>query len=579
MGDRVHVKPRTRVSKTPADRPMDSPTTAIIRPGQPRITTTFQFKGFFVPNESESRDSAWLRAVRLSIRWLESKIPAPVPEPGRLGESFHWEEIGQSLRCVSLSDPRIWAARLEQPDSPFRNRPAVAGRTWTTDISLASRQDRIVVGVRVLCASLPFAQETITRTRPRLVLDLAREFTFPRQKRMSGLPWVVTESEVGDLRDYIEDPHRSGPVFLLTVPDSRRLAGLNVRRYLLDENDLAKQVQGLATVVCLGTRANRVWTELVGKSWSAYLGSVRTYKPQLRFDEDSPFSHPLSRAERVLAFSYNGKTAEEAFKDFLRDEAFLFAAERPMLWSPCVFLPEARPLEAALARRTAAEKDDWRALYEVEISALKSQVSEAIQDAERYSDQAILESRHREAAEAESKALRAQLDWMRSQLKRSMGSNVDSAIQIPKEYRELPEWVEKHLAGRLVLHPRAVRGLKGGGYHEPELAFRALLLLAAEYRDMRMGVVDGNEAFDQGRRKLGLRFGGSIDKARAGQQGDEYFIKYPTHSERRRFLEFHLRKGSNKDPRHCLAIYFFWDDDTNQVVVGWLPTHLDNRMT
>jgi hypothetical protein len=71
----------------------------------------------------------------------------------------------------------------------------------------------------------------------------------------------------------------------------------------------------------------------------------------------------------------------------------------------------------------------------------------------------------------------------------------------------------------------------------------------------------------------------SISQERAGEQGEEYFVRYPTSSSPRRFLEWHLRKGSNKDARYCLGIYFFWDDDTAQVIVGWLPSHLDNRMT
>ena len=41
----------------------------------------------------------------------------------------------------------------------------------------------------------------------------------------------------------------------------------------------------------------------------------------------------------------------------------------------------------------------------------------------------------------------------------------------------------------------------------------------------------------------------------------------------------HIRKGRDHDARHCLAIYFFWDEETRQVVVGWLPSHLDNRLT
>jgi hypothetical protein len=79
---------------------------------------------------------------------------------------------------------------------------------------------------------------------------------------------------------------------------------------------------------------------------------------------------------------------------------------------------------------------------------------------------------------------------------------------------------------------------------------------------------------------LQLKDGGSIDPGRAGEHGSTYFVNYPIGSLTTRFLENHLRCGGNtRDPKRCLAIYYFWDDDSQQVVVGWLPGHLENRLT
>ena len=33
-----------------------------------------------------------------------------------------------------------------------------------------------------------------------------------------------------------------------------------------------------------------------------------------------------------------------------------------------------------------------------------------------------------------------------------------------------------------------------------------------------------------------------------------------------------MRRGS-------FRLYYFWDEDSQTVVVGWLPSHLDNSMT
>jgi hypothetical protein len=37
--------------------------------------------------------------------------------------------------------------------------------------------------------------------------------------------------------------------------------------------------------------------------------------------------------------------------------------------------------------------------------------------------------------------------------------------------------------------------------------------------------------------------------------------------------------GNTRDPKRRLEIYYFWDDDPQQVMVGWLPGHLVNRLT
>ena len=55
-----------------------------------------------------------------------------------------------------------------------------------------------------------------------------------------------------------------------------------------------------------------------------------------------------------------------------------------------------------------------------------------------------------------------------------------------------------------------------------------------------------------------------------------YFIRL---GGRRRFLDQHLGKGSARDPRYCMRIYFCWDEDTNRVVIGHMPSHLPTSYT
>lgn len=136
----------------------------------------------------------------------------------------------------------------------------------------------------------------------------------------------------------------------------------------------------------------------------------------------------------------------------------------------------------------------------------------------------------------------------------------------------------EYLAGRLVPHPRAIRSLKDADYENHELVAESLLLLANGYRDYCMGR-EPKQNFDTGCQELHLTCTGSIAEHKAGEHGDTYYVRFPVGSLKKRFLESHLRKGTSREARHCLAIYFFWDSDTQQVVVGWLPSHLKNDLT
>jgi len=449
-------------------------------------------------------------------------------------------------------------------------------------VALALLGGKIHVGIRVVCASQPYALEPVARTRPRLVLELLAALHFEGQRWTTGTPWQPGAGDTLALKELLEDPNRQGPVFLLTEPDENRLEGLKVRPFLLDAERLALKVQGLATVVCLDAAASWRWTELVGRPWSAYLGAVRTYLPGLRFDDDSPYSHPLARAERVIAFDYDGRIAEDAFESFLVDLAYRVAAERTLNWLPCVFFADARTLEAELQRRQAGDDADWRVLYQNEIAALREQCAQLDADAGKYNDDALAEVRWRREIESENSKLRARIDALSRALEGKTGLSVDSAVPIPDNLAELPEWVDQYLAGRLVLHPRALRGIKESvrGFTETQRTFEALLLLAGVYRDAKRGATErAKEALDTALEALEFECTPAFTPASLGRFREQYELKYPLGSDRTRTLDLHLKKGNSYDPRFALRVYFFWDEETEQVVVGWLPGHLDNTHT
>lgn len=513
------------------------------------------------------------------IFWVKDKISSWLPKEAWDGKSFRIEVPGSSVEAVNISEDGIWSFRFEHPDLPFDGRPAVAGRTWTTDVALKRECDQILVGVRSFCASQPFATEDVALTRPRVVLDFAKRYGLWDQRQLSRTPWQLsTENDLELLEAFLTNVDRRLPVVMLTQPDQQRL-GIQTSPYVLDPHELSKKLLGIAHVVTLPWDLGYKWTELVGKQWSAYMGAVRTYMPRLDFENDSSTEHPSTFAGKIIFWKNEGdeRIGEGPFTDFLTERLFRNAAFKRLEWGDLLFLQEAKTRLSELARQKVSDGGEWQQLFEDEIKNLRDKIAELEKEAEEYSDQAIQSDNERRYYKEENSKLRAYNDALRIALnEKSPGA---ASVPIPTSYDEMVEWVDEYLTGRIVLHSRAIRGIKDAKFEDVKLVYKCLLLLANEYRDRCLGQEGAKEKFEENLRSLNVDYDRSISKTRANEQGDQYYVRFPASSASKRFLEWHLRKGSTKDNRYCLGIYFFWDQETQQVVVGWLPSHLDNRMT
>lgn len=98
-------------------------------------------------------------------------------------------------------------------------------------------------------------------------------------------------------------------------------------------------------------------------------------------------------------------------------------------------------------------------------------------------------------------------------------------------------------------------------------------MLAEFYYNKRIGLVT-EEEYQKELVRLCLKDEKAITLISAGEQGDEYYV---TIGGKKHLLERHLTNGVSRDRRYCLRIYYYWDEDRNQVVLGSLPAHLNMR--
>jgi len=182
----------------------------------------------------------------------------------------------------------------------------------------------------------------------------------------------------------------------------------------------------------------------------------------------------------------------------------------------------------------------------------------------------------RDLAMSQARLIRRSTADAAERLEAALAARGLSADKAPKQaeprrwaLRDLDEWAAINSA-RIVVLPRAIAAAKRSEYLKPEIVYAGLELLAGTYRAVKKGELD-RHVLKAEVDALGFLIGGSVDPSVAGELGEEYFVRWRG---RRRFLDQHMGKGSARDERHTMRIYWTWDEDDEVCVVGWLPSHL-----
>lgn len=567
-----------------------------IRPGRPVVRTVYHLAATLDLEVGSTKEGAD-RARAIVVRWLKQKFPRRLPARADRGESIELDSGNHRLEVIGIPEAGLWCARLMQPDTAFKGKPGVAGRSWITDVSIQRRDKEVAVGVRVQCASTPDSVESFQYTRPRIVPDWGKGIGLRTSRPLRDEPWTIDGAgDLERLQELIADRDRELPVVVLTQPDHKK-SKTKLSPWVLDPKEVGRRLYGLAHVVLLPWEKAFGWTRLVGRTWSVFGGAVRIYHTGPAFGSASPTAHPVFTVDRIMATSVGELRCEAAFTQQLVNDVFATLAKRRIRWGDRYFVLEARALAAAAERRRIAaqieaeyegpdrsehlqaQMVEMEAAHEREVVSLREEVEAAREEAERWSDESIQTGQDLDEQRKHCADLRTQVSVLRMRLRDRDGDYADAGVAIPDDYEGLDDWVSEHLAGRLYLHNRAHQSLKDAAYERPADVYRGLLLLGNTYRDMKLGLLE-KDHWEAALADQQLHCSASISENQAGRYGDTYFVRWPIGKQTRRFIELHLRNnGNTRDPARCLAIYFFWDADEQQVVVCWLPGHLKNQLT
>lgn len=507
------------------------------------------------------------------LNWMANRAGRKLPEEAWKGKSFELEEVGaQRVGAVSIQSPQFWASRIDDADKNL------AQRTWVTEIGLAKTDDgRILFGSRLICVTRG-DDAPYERTIPGFVRHIIESKGALLDGRMLGSePWLVnSEKDVDELVGILQSPVRTVDVVVFSLPEN----STDPCETIVPALEVHQRTLGAAHVAILTGPASYWLTGRLGKEFSVFHQGVRTYLAGFNHYQDQPFSHPLGLPGRIATWEDGGA---EGYARMLIDRALARSVVRPdreqhlPSYSTVRRFAAQRKLEQA--KQEGSSEAELLAMAMEEVSQLHKALEEQQKDndelletAEGEREQALQASQQ---ASARSDALMRQVEALEKRLESAGKKSIE--IPIPDNFDNFATWCESYLSGYVDLHNRAFQGIKKSVFHDCRFVYRALLLLKNYYVTMRREPGEEvRQAYEEACRRLQLEETNTISDARLGEQGDTYIVNY---AGRKRTLDRHLKNGTSKDQRYCFRLYFFWDQDSQQVVVGWLPSHLDTRQT
>ena len=545
-----------------------APVSAALRKDRVHIQPVSQVTLRLKPGKHGDR---FQETVRDILRWMDNRAGQKLPEEAWSMKSFEMTDVGaQRTAAVGLTDPLYWAARLDDADK------VVARRTWITEIGIGldSNQD-VMFGARLICAARgdnpPFAP-----TVPGFVRGILAAGPCELDGQIAdGKPhFVQTAADAEWLVNLLERKDRIGDVLVLAQQEDDG----KPPQTIANANSLAQRLHGIAHVVVLSSAGSYALTDRVGKDLSVFRQAVRTYRLGFRAWVDEPGRHPLAMPARILAWKDVGVAGFEAelCARMINNSVFV-AGREERLPSFTSVRQIAAKIERENARLGGATDAELVKMYEEE----NLRISADMQEQKELSEQLLQEAeREREIATERANDAIAQAMHARERIRRLVERLAETAgkspeTPIPESLAGLEEWCREHLAGSVVMNSRAFQGAKKSVFQDPSLIYKALVVLRDHYVPMRTyGGAERQAAYAKALGELHIEESATGDGVRF--EGDEYTVQYQG---RRRNLDRHLKAGNSRDPRFCLRLYFFWDDESQVVVVGWLPSHLENRMS
>lgn len=489
------------------------------------------------------------------LAWAAKQVGDQLPATAAEGRSFEHLRGGRTCLGTCFEDDHraLWALRVDRPDVN------VPQRTWTTEVVIGHvpTSGPALFSLRLLVSS-PEESLSLEPATPGLVRQIGAACGLSQgDVGIDGLPWFITsQTDAEDLVRELTNPGRLVPYLVCSTAEGESAPRLDVHL-------LAKTTPGLARVVVVSSAHTWVLTQLLGKPRSVFNGAVRVYMPGFSQDAN-PFAHRLffiepatenSRARSILR-TLRWLVANESVRRLrLGDDVIAFSVVREL----------SLDFERQRLKKTGSSKAEQLQAAQKQIEALKDDLERSKAETEQWLCELECADEEAQHYQQQLRGAQSRIQQLLAQIK-ARGDDPDSAVQLPEEWDTFADWCDEALSGRVILSSRARRESRSADFDDPQTAARCLLWLANEYRDSRINGAAGD---------LRKPIADGIHNDRCGADGFDF-----AWNGRQAPVEWHIKNGGNtRDPRRCLRIYYFWDEESQVVVVASMPAHIRTGAT
>lgn len=561
-----------------------------------KLYTTYQFHGYV--GKGMDPEDVFCTAISEIALWLKDRfrqfedIPKQIlklcdcsKSEGDGLKSFRISD-GYIIETVYIPEDQLWTFQLTEPDMGTSGRSPVPGRLFMTNFALRIVDNQVEIGCKTVCSQPESMDEDAEVFRPKVVRNL---------KDKLGLYNLIDLSyEAGDLQQssYTKKlqtlqncQNRNMPILIIHRNNLKSMENImslnkdflggignpkidiqinNAVNWVDTSNDIAKSLCAFAYVfynmasseTCVeiqypGGDAKKIEMSDIMNSEQEHsfrrkiIDRIRNYPKR---NNQICFGNVIFLQEAIA------KKQEKDLERLQKSEDCI--AENRNLYKIIERVTEEKTREEQKCRDFAAKYQEEKEKRRSDESSFKDKIRQSLEKAERLEQEKDNLLKRLGAIEKELNVYH---------IKESRPNDIDSFIK----------WVEDNFSEDILLLQRAKEELKKTNNVNIALMCDAIEVLSNAYKRWRLSLIS-EEDF-----RCGCKSTGSV-LFDITPTGNASILKYPKKYKvpydkcqdinGKRALDMHLKTGV--DAKFLIRIYFFWDEESEKVVIGSMPDHL-----